>query len=86
MVGKGTCPYSAPIVIAGLKSVTQTNAFSAEMNGAKGHERVYGVIAMENGDKVYVQAQDTTLLRKGEKQSTPRVRSPSQVGLASSKG
>jgi hypothetical protein len=67
MVGKGTCTWTAPIVIAGVKSITQTGASTTEVNGAKGQEKVYAVITMENGDKVFVHAQDTGTLTEGGK-------------------
>ncbi|HEX4322537.1 MAG TPA: hypothetical protein VHZ52_16605 [Acidobacteriaceae bacterium] len=67
MIGKSTCTYTTPIVIAGLKSITQTGASTTEINGPKGQEQVYAVVAMENGDKAYVHAQDTGVITEGGK-------------------
>jgi len=67
MLSKGTCTWTTPIVIAGVKAITQTGTSTAEINGAKGEEQVYAFLNMENGDKVFVRAQDTGTITEGGK-------------------
>ena len=59
MIGKGSCTYTTPLEIAGVKAnPTYTGAGATELNGAKFQGHGYDVITMENGDKVYVHTQD----------------------------
>jgi len=57
VIEKGSCTWSAPAEMAGLKSTTYTLAESVEVTGAKYQVRGYGVMTMENGDKAYVRYQ-----------------------------
>lgn len=57
IVEKGSCTWSVPIEIAGLKSTGWTGADTVEVTSANGQARGYGVMAMENGDKAYVRYQ-----------------------------
>jgi hypothetical protein len=70
IVGKGTCTWSAPLEIAGLKSTAYTGASVTEVNGAKFQDRGYAVITMENGDKVYASNQDSGTTTERDKAST----------------
>jgi hypothetical protein len=70
IVGKGTCTWSAPLEIAGLKSTAHTGASVTEVNGAKFQDHGYAVITMENGDKVYARNQDSGTTTEGGKAST----------------
>ena len=51
IVEKGSCPWSVPAAIAGLKSTAWTGASAVDVMGAKFQDRGYGVMTMENGDK-----------------------------------
>jgi len=59
---KGSCVWSTPIEIAGLKSTADSGADTVDVTGAKGLARGYSVMTMENGDKAFVrwQATDTS--------------------------
>ena len=50
--------------MAGLKSTTYTMAESTDVTGAKFQDRGYIVMAMDNGDKVYVRFQGTGSITK----------------------
>jgi hypothetical protein len=70
VIGKGTCTWTAPIVIAGVKATTQTGASTTEVNGATFQDRGSAFITMENGDKIYVRNQHTGNSTDGGKTST----------------
>jgi hypothetical protein len=57
VIDKGSCTWSVPLEMAGLKSTTFTTAESADATGAKFQVRGYGVMTMENGDKAYLRYQ-----------------------------
>ena len=57
MVEKGSCTWSVPMEIAGLKTTAYTGADTVELNGAKGQGRGYAVMTMDNGDKAYARYQ-----------------------------
>jgi hypothetical protein len=59
MIGKGTCTWAAPLEIAGMKSTAYSGAGVLDLDGAKGQDRGYAVITMDNGDKAYARYQDT---------------------------
>jgi hypothetical protein len=58
-LSKGSCTWTTPLEIAGLKSTGYSGAGVADVNGAKGQDRGYAVFTMDNGDKAYVRYQDT---------------------------
>jgi hypothetical protein len=57
IVEKGSCTWSVPIEIAGLKATAWTGADTVEVTSANGQARGYGVMTMENGDKAYARYQ-----------------------------
>jgi hypothetical protein len=59
VLSKGSCTWTAPLEIAGLKSTAYSGAGVADVDGAKGQDRGYAVITMDNGDKAYARYQDT---------------------------
>jgi hypothetical protein len=65
IIEKLSCTWSVPVEIAGLKSTTYTEADTFDITGAKFQVRGYGVITMENGDKVYARAQGTGNMKEG---------------------
>jgi len=65
IIEKGSCPWSVPMEIAGLKSTAWTGASTADVMGAKFQDRGYGVMMMENGDKAYVRFQHTGTAKEG---------------------
>jgi hypothetical protein len=50
MVQKGSCTWSMPITLAGLKSVTSVNTSTTEGKGMNITEHGYDVGTMDNGD------------------------------------
>ena len=56
-VEKGSCTWTVPLEMAGLKSTTYTVAEAIDVTGAKFQVRGYAVMAMDNGDKAYVRYQ-----------------------------
>jgi hypothetical protein len=70
MLSKGTCTWTAPLEIAGLKSTAYSFANVAEIDGPKAQERGYGVTTMDNGDKAYGHYQDTGTVTEGGKTIT----------------
>jgi len=56
---KGSCSWSVPSEIAGLKSTAYTGADTVEVAGAKSQARGYAVMTMDNGDKAYARFQGT---------------------------
>jgi hypothetical protein len=54
---KGSCTWSTPLEMAGLKSTGYTGADSVDVTGAQGQSRGYVTITMDNGDKAYVRWQ-----------------------------
>jgi len=56
---KGTCTWSTPLEMAGLKSTSYTSADTVDVTGEKFQVRGYVVMAMDNGDKAYVRYQGT---------------------------
>jgi len=67
---KGTCSWTAPLEIAGLKSTTHSGASFTDVDGAKFQGRGYFVITMENGDKLYGRNQGTGTTTDGGKALT----------------
>ena len=61
---KGSCVWSAPMEMAGLKSKAFSGADTVDVTGAKGLSRGYSVITMENGDKAFVHWQATGTMTK----------------------
>jgi hypothetical protein len=59
VIEKGSCTWTSPLEMAGLKSTTYTVAEALDVNGAKFQVRGYAVMAMDNGDKAYVRYQGT---------------------------
>lgn len=57
VIEKGSCTFTAPFEMAGLKSKAYTVAEALDVNGAKFQVRGYAVVAMDNGDKAYVRYQ-----------------------------
>src|SRR5258706_4844423 len=64
IVEKGSCTWSVPSEIAGLKTTAWTGADTAEVTGANAPARGYGVTTMENGDKAYSRWQGTGTVAK----------------------
>src|ERR1035438_6519713 len=52
VIGKASCTWSVPVEMAGLKSTTANTAETVDVTVAKFADRGYGVISMENGDKI----------------------------------
>lgn len=67
---KQSCTWSNPIEIAGVKAKTYATSISSDDSGARGQDRGYVVVEMENGDKAYVRFQGTAVLKDGAPQST----------------
>jgi len=65
LLGKGSCTWSVPVEMAGLKSTTATNVEAVDVTVAKFADRGYVVISMENGDKVYGRYQGTGTMKDG---------------------
>jgi hypothetical protein len=65
VIEKGSCTWSVPFEIAGLKSTTSTGADAADVTGAKFQVRGYTVVSMDNGDKVYVRYQGMGSVKDG---------------------
>lgn len=61
---KGSCVWSAPVEMAGLKSTAFSGADTVDVTGAKGLSRGYSVMTMENGDKAFVHWQATGTMAK----------------------
>jgi hypothetical protein len=61
---KGSCTWSTPLEIAGLKSTAYAGADSVDVVGPKGLAHGYSLITMDNGDKVYVRYQGTGMMSK----------------------
>jgi len=59
VIEKGSCTWTSPLEMAGLKSATYTVAEALDASGAKFQVRGYAVMAMDNGDKAYVRYQGT---------------------------
>jgi hypothetical protein len=57
VVEKGSCTWSLPLEMAGLKSTTYTVAEAVDVTGAKFQVRGYAVMGMDNGDKAYIRYQ-----------------------------
>lgn len=64
IVEKGSCTWSAPLEVAGLKSTGYSGADTVDVIPPKGLARGYSVITMENGDKVFVRYQGTGVMSK----------------------
>ena len=64
IVEKGSCTWSAPSEIAGVKTTAWSGADTAEVTGANAQARGYSVTTMENGDKVYAHWQGTGTMAK----------------------
>ena len=64
-VEKGSCTWSVPYEMAGLKSTTITETDSVDVNGPKAQVRGYAVTTMDNGDKAYVRYQGTGIVKDG---------------------
>lgn len=65
IIEKGSCTWSTPIELAGLKATTVTGADFVEVTGAKFQARGYQVTTMENGDKTYLRFQGTGSVKDG---------------------
>jgi hypothetical protein len=61
----GSCTWSVPTEIAGLKSTASTGADTVDVIGEKFQARGYNVTTMENGDKAYARIQYTGNVREG---------------------
>src|SRR5262249_30231804 len=70
ILSKGSCTWTAPLEIAGLKATGWSGTGTVDLNGAKGQDRGYGVITMDNGDKVYTRTQSVGTLTEGGKTIT----------------
>jgi len=64
IVEKGSCTWSVPIEMAGLKATGWSGADTVEITGANAQARGYAVVTMENGDKAYTRWQGTGTLAK----------------------
>jgi len=65
IIEKGSCTWSVPFEMAGLKSTTDTGADAVDVTGAKFQIHGYGVITMDNGDKAYVRFQGSGTMKGG---------------------
>jgi hypothetical protein len=65
VIEKGSCTWSVPFEIAGLKAATSTGADAVDVNGANFQVRGYVVISMDNGDKAYVRYLGTGSVKDG---------------------
>ena len=70
IMDKGTCSWTPPLEIDGLKSTAHNGAGFTDVDGAKFQERGYFVITMDNGDKIYGRNQETGTTTDGGKAIT----------------
>jgi hypothetical protein len=68
-IGKSQCKYTKTYEIEGISPVTEESSYMREVTGDKARGRGAGVVAMTNGDKLYVYAQSVATLRNGSLQS-----------------
>lgn len=64
VIEKGSCTWTTPFEMAGLKATTYTVADTVDVNGPKGQARGYAVITMDNSDKAYVRYTGTGITSK----------------------
>jgi hypothetical protein len=57
IIEKGSCAWSAPFEMAGLKTTASTFAEDVDVTDAKAQARGYLIISMDNGDKAYIRYQ-----------------------------
>ena len=79
VVEKGSCTWSVPLELTGLKSQRWPALISVDVMVSKFQARGYDLITMDNGDKAYVHFQGMANIR-GEAE---RARGPSQGEPAS---
>jgi hypothetical protein len=66
---KGTCTWTKPAEIAGLKSKDATQVTSAETDGNKARYHASATTSMDNGDKCYARLQGTATFKDQKLQS-----------------
>jgi hypothetical protein len=62
---KGSCTWSVPVEIAGLKSTTSIGADTVDATATKYQARGYVVMTMDNGDKAFVHYQGVGSAKDG---------------------
>jgi hypothetical protein len=62
-ISKGTCTWTKPMEIAGLKSKDHIGVTFSEIDGNKAREHQSGVGGMDNGDKLYFRTQSTSTMK-----------------------
>ncbi len=65
IVEKGSCTWSVPFEMGGLKATTSTTAETVDVTGAKVQDQGYIVISMDNGDKAYARFQGMGNIKDG---------------------
>lgn len=67
---KVKCSWPKPFEIAGFQAKEDELTVVEEVRGSTGTDRAYIVATMSNGDKLFVRAQGTAVLKDGVAQST----------------